>query len=149
MKKGFTGLEVVIIVVVVSILVFLAIPKVSDVKNSSRAAKVQRELVSLRVAIDEYYTKTETFPKLIGNEEKLKEISDKNINFGELLNKKTMYSTPSVKGIQGSNLVQDREEFEIVDDIGGWNYNYAGRTGEIHANIPKNSFNQDIDWSLE
>ena len=36
------------------------------------------------------------------------------------------------------------ENFRKVTNDGGWNYNI--KTGEIHANLPYNFFEQGIDW---
>ena len=36
------------------------------------------------------------------------------------------------------------ENFKKVTNDGGWNYNI--KTGEIHANLPYNFFEQGIDW---
>lgn len=154
MKRGFTGLELVIIISVMCILAFMAIPKVSDVKDSSRAAAVQKDLVSIRVALEEYYSKTDTYPDLIGAEDRLMELGYRDrgkaeVVFGKILDRRSLPSTPGIDGAPETNKVHDMEDFSEGDGRGGWNYNFSGRTGEIHVNLPENIFRQSIDWRSE
>lgn len=152
MKKGFTILELAIIVSVVGIFVFMALPRLSDVKDSSKAAGVQKDLVDLRVALEDYYTQVEEYPALMGVEDVLEDISGRGtdgseVSFAKVLGRRRMPATPEVEGVKKRNTVTDLQEFREADGSGGWNYNYRERTGEIHANLPAGIFRQSIDWN--
>ena len=154
MKKGFTILELLIIVSAVGILAFMSVPKLSDVKDSGRAAEVQKNLADLRVALEEYYSQTGEYPVLSGAEDNLREVktegkSGESVNFGEVLERRDIPSTPELEGISGGNTVTDLQDFSKSTHDGGWNYNFTERTGEIHANLPENIFKQSIDWSRQ
>jgi len=154
MKKGFTMLELLIIAAVVGILSFMAVPRLSDVKDSGRAAEMQKDLTDVRVALEKYYVLTEEYPKLAGKEDSLREIvvegtDGKPVNFGEILGKRAMPSTPKVESIEGTNKVHDIQKFIKGTKSGGWNYNQEEGTGEIHVNLPENIFQQSVDWSKQ
>lgn len=152
MKKGFTIPELAIIVSVIGIFVFMALPRLSDVKDSSKAAGVQKDLVDLRVALEDYYTQVEEYPALMGVEDVLEDVSGRGsdgsqVTFAGVLGRRKMPSTPEVEGMKRRNTVNDLQDFRESDGSGGWNYNYGERTGEIHANLPAGIFRQSIDWN--
>lgn len=154
MKKGFTILELIIILSVVGILAFMSVPKLSDVKDSGRAAEVQKNLIDLRVALEEYYSRAGEYPMLSGTENRLEELkiegnSGESVSFGELLGRRRIPSTPNLEGSSGGNAVRNLQDFSKGAYDGGWNYNYTEQTGEIHANLPENIFKQSIDWSRQ
>ena len=43
-------------------------------------------------------------------------------------------------------MIYDTDNFSKRSRTGGWNYDFSGRTGEIHANLPVNIFSQNVDW---
>ena len=151
MKKGFTLLELFIVIGVVCILVLMAIPKLSDVKESRMASEMQNNLVDMRIALEEYYKETGEYPNLIGVENDLRDVmsSDDGISFGEILGRKTLVKTPRVGEIPATNKIYDMANPEEITQNGGWNYNQSGNTGEIHVNLPTNIFGQEIDWSIQ
>lgn len=152
MKRGFTILELAIIVSVIGIFALMAVPRLSDVKDSSRAAKVQKDLTDLRVALEEYYSQVGDYPALVGVEDVLEDVSGRSpdgskITFAQVLGRKKIPSTPEAEGIKKRNTVTDVKDFRDSDGKGGWNYNYTKQTGEIHANLPTGIFRQSVDWS--
>ena len=94
-----------------------------------------KDIKTMRVAIDDYYKATGTFPDLIlaNSDEKLESI------YYEKDGEKIYF-----KDLTESNKVYLVENFKKVTNDGGWNYNI--KTGEIHANLPYNFFEQGIDW---
>jgi prepilin-type N-terminal cleavage/methylation domain-containing protein len=154
MKKGFTLLELVIVVGALLLFSIMAIPRISDVKDCTKAAKVQRELVDLRLALENFYTTTGTYPDLasegvkddleLAREEGL---DGKKNNFAQSLGVDKMPETPRTNVLEKNNRVSDLEDFINGDMKGGWNYNYAGKTGEIRANLPENAYGQMINWN--
>ena len=152
MKKGFTILELAIIVSVIGIFAFMAIPRLSDVKDSAKAAGVQKDLTDLRVALEEYYSQVEDYPALMGVEDVLEDVSGRDsqgdsLTFAKVLGRKKLPTTPEAEGVKKRNTVTDLQDFKESDGSGGWNYNYGDRTGEVHANLPVGIFRQSIDWS--
>lgn len=151
MKKGFTLLELFIVIGVVCILVLMAMPKLSDVKESRMASEMQNNLVEMRIALEEYYKETGEYPKLIGVEDDLRDVVSSNggNSFGEILGRRTLVKTPKVEEIPATNKIYDVSDLDEVTQNGGWNYNQSGNTGEIHVNLPTNIFGQEIDWSVQ
>lgn len=152
MKRGFTILELAIIVSVIGIFAFMALPRLSDVKDSSKAAGVQKDLTGLRVALEEYYSQVEEYPALMGVEDVLEDVSGRDshgnsLTFAQVLGRKKLPSTPEAEGVKKRNTVTDLQDFREADGSGGWNYNYGEKTGEIHANLPAGIFRQSIDWN--
>ena len=155
MKKGFTILELIIVLGALALFFVMAVPRLSDVRDSTKAARVQKDLVGMRVALENYYTATGEYPDLIseGMKDNLKlikaeSIEGKKVNFAQFLEKDSIPKTPKSGLIEESNLVIDWENSEQTG-IGGWKYNYSGKTGEIHANLPDDMYNQLIEWSEE
>ncbi len=151
MKRGFTILELTIIVSVIGIFAFMALPRLSDVKDSAKAAGVQKDLTDLRVALEEYYSQVEEYPALMGVEDVLEDVSGRDshgneITFAQVLGGRKLPTTPEAEGVGKRNTVVDLQDFEKGDGSGGWNYNYGEKTGEIHANLPVGIFRQSIDW---
>ena len=109
-----------------------------------------KDLKTMRIAIDDYYKATGTFPNLVlaNSDEKLESIyyekDGERIYFKDYLKESTLPKTPAFKDLAESNKIYMVENFKKVTDDGGWNYNI--KTGEIHANLPYNFFEQGIDW---
>ena len=109
-----------------------------------------KDLKTMRIAIDDYYKATGTFPNLVlaNSDEKLESIyyekDGEKIYFKDYLRESSLPKTPTFKDLTESNKVYLVENFKKVTNDGGWNYNI--KTGEIHANLPYNFFEQGIDW---
>ena len=109
-----------------------------------------KDIKTMRVAIDDYYKATGTFPDLVlaNSDEKLESIyyekDGEKIYFQDYLRESTLPKTPAFKDLVESNKIYLVENFRKVTNDGGWNYNI--KTGEIHVNLPYNFFEQGIDW---
>lgn len=109
-----------------------------------------KDIKTMRVAIDDYYKATGTFPDLVlaNSDGKLESIyyekDGEKIYFKDYLRESSLPKTPTFKDLTESNKIYLVENFRKVTNDGGWNYNI--KTGEIHANLPYNFFEQGIDW---
>ena len=109
-----------------------------------------KDIKTMRVAIDDYYKATGTFPDLVlaNSDEKLESIyyekDGERIYVKDYLGESSLPKTPIFKDLIESNKIYLVENFRKVTNDGGWNYNI--KTGEIHANLPFNFFEQGIDW---
>lgn len=157
-KESFYFLgEIIAIVSVVTIaILYGSMNRISDVKNVEKTEITMKRMREIRVALEGYYQLTGKYPELVkdGANENLRildytDSQGKKISFADIYGKDRLESTSETSGIAESNLVYDTEDFKKGNLNGGWNFNYSGNSGEIHANLPKSAYNQDIDWENE
>ncbi len=55
MKKGFTILELLVVIMVISILIGIALPRFKGMQDEGNIAKAKGELRTLQVAVESYY----------------------------------------------------------------------------------------------
>ncbi len=55
MKKGFTILELLVVIMVISILIGIALPRFKGMQDEGNIAKAKGELRTLQVALESYY----------------------------------------------------------------------------------------------
>ena len=147
--------ELVIIIIIIVLLVFYAvIPNVSDLKYMRKAEAVQRDLKVLRTALEEYYQLTGKYPELskpgaCDNLRILDYVDEKGrkISFADIYKKNKIAPTQAADKIYYNNRVFDNNDFKKINGLAGWNYDYSGQTGEIHANLQPNTYFQGVDWS--
>lgn len=66
-KKGFTLIEIVIVIVLLSILAAVAYPKYQDLRKDAHIAKDEATIGSWRAGIHIYFAKNKDFPKTIAD----------------------------------------------------------------------------------
>lgn len=82
-EKGFTLIELIIVIAVLGILATLTIPKVIGVKNNAEAATDEANKKIIRNALERYYADKATYPsqeqglKVLVNEKYLDNIPEK------------------------------------------------------------------------
>ncbi|MGL4392826.1 MAG: hypothetical protein ACRCSK_05285 [Fusobacteriaceae bacterium] len=131
--------------------------KAKDLRNTTKVEKTFEKLERLRVALEKYYQLTGTYPELSMEDANdnlhLLDVKDQNgnvISFAKIYGRNSIEDTESILGGRGNNKVYDTSKFDEGSGTGGWNYDYSGRTGEIHANINSGEYGSvDIDWSEE
>ncbi|MGL5122838.1 MAG: hypothetical protein ACRC6K_01535 [Fusobacteriaceae bacterium] len=148
-----TGAVVLIIILAISYGFYY---KINDLKDAKRAEKTTINLIKLRVALEEYYEITGTYPDLtedsVRNDLSLLDFETESgikISFAKIYKRNKIYFTEATKKIEGNNKIYDVSNFEDGSMSGGWNYNFKEKTGEIHANLPENAYGQNIIWSKE
>ena len=129
MKKGFTLIELMIVIAVISMISAIVIPKYSNVTSEAKVANVQANLSNLNTAIEMYKLKNEEYPDLEGTQDNLGE-------FSEFYSKSKMPDTPSFEDSSESNNVTAKR-----NDDGGWLY--FKDDGEIYADLPNGAYTGD------
>lgn len=128
--------------------------RTDDVKETGKAMKTQKDLIELRIALEEYYQLTGKYPE-IGVEGSSGDLSlvephvvkNKKIYFKDIYDKNEVQSTEGTPKVKKSNKINNIQNLEKPTLDGGWNYN--SKIGEIHANLPTNIYLQNINWSEE
>jgi len=143
MKKGFTLIELMIVIAIIALLAAVALPKFSSASEAAKVANVQGNLANLRTALAINYAKHRTYPILGAAGIREAGTINPNSTFADYYSKSTMPETPAGENVTSpSNDVAD-----ATNTNGGWFYDDA--TGEIHANLPSDAYGDDIDWTEE
>ncbi len=153
-KRGFTLIELMIVVAIIGLLSAIALPKFGNVNESAKAANVQGNLANMRTAISMFYAKTDEYPDLVGNQDSLNSVAVDGVAFTDYYSKSKAPYTPAegttlsknniiyTGDVSGTAIVATSNEGE-----GGWAY--YSTDGSIRANLAENVYSQDIDWSEE
>lgn len=149
--ERFSTFSFLTLIPIVALMIFVFISMFRTKNEEVDLPKILlKDIKTMRVAIDDYYKATGTFPDLVlaNSDEKLESIyyekDGEKIYFKDYLRESSLQKTPTFKDLTESNKVYLVENFKKVTNDGGWNYNI--KTGEIHANLPCNFFEQGIDW---
>ncbi len=134
-EKGFTLVELVIIIVILGILAAVAIPKYQDLSSEAKEAAARSSLGSLRSAITIFYanqavkTGTATWPPM-----------DSLRAAGVVMAQNLPANPYQVASSAPDSVVTGVTKGVIVGARGGWAYNPT--TGEIWLNTSGSSENQ-------
>ncbi|MDR1835761.1 MAG: hypothetical protein LBQ96_08180 [Fusobacteriaceae bacterium] len=147
------SLYVVAVALILAIIVVQIIRNITDVREQERAEETLKRLREIRLALELFYQKTQTYPDLTregaADDLRILDYHDKDgnlISFAALYGSTKLAETPGNERINPSNAVRNVTDFKNAGLNGGWNYNYTERTGEIHANLPHDVYSQQIEW---
>ena len=120
-QKGFTLIELVMVMVIIGLLAAIIIPKFTSQRDQAAIATTRANLENLRTAISLYYADEATYP-----------------DAGLTVANKGLLSSP-----KGKIYIRDIPKEAIknlktvkagaVDGLGGWTYDAA--TGDVHPNL--------------
>jgi len=136
-RKGFTLIELMIVVAIIGILAAVAVPKFADLIRKSNEGATRGNLGSLRSALSIYYGNLEgMYP------------ADVNVLTvdGKYIDKIPTAKTPNYHG--DSAVITNGSVFADVDDAGGWVYGAYPAAGETYGQIYVNCLHTDSKAKL-
>ncbi|MGL5000543.1 MAG: hypothetical protein ACRC6J_02340 [Cetobacterium sp.] len=156
-KDGrITTLNWVINIAVTILFIYLAMRGIDDLTGTYKIDETIRSTKELRVALEKYYQLTGNYPELnkagVNLNLHLLDYNDvygNKISFAEIYGRKSLAKTYGSNSIVATNDVYDVADFEGSSKNGGWNYNYSGKTGEIHPNLPDDIYVEKINWNKQ
>jgi len=154
-KKGFTLVELLIVVIILAILFLIAVARIPQMLTRSREAKTRDYLVNLRIAINNYYSTNQGFhPKNL--DDKAYIVTEQSIppfvpHYMPHIPKARLRGTvesPTASNSDKVRVIDTQKNLMISDDItdeGGWIY--SSTTGEIRVNCKQLDSREKIYYS--
>ncbi len=135
-KKGFTLVELVIVIAILGILAMYALPKYQGIIKEARSSEAQAQLGSVRSALGIYYAKNHgVYPAQLDGTI----FADGSVPEVEVTNSSgTVVKSNAVVTGDGDGVVESTE----VTDAGGWVYDVKSGTYDI-ADVRINSTGTD------
>ncbi len=149
MKKGFTLIELMVVISIIGLLAAIALPRFTDVTADAKVANVQGNLASLRTSIEMFNVKSEGYPAYgdgnNGEEVDISSSGDLSEIFTNFYSKSLMPETPASEKTPATNQVVKKR-----DNTGGWLY--IEESGHIYANLKNGNYTGDEEqefWNEE
>ncbi len=144
-KKGFTLIELMIVVAIIGILAAIAVPKFADLIQKSKESSAKGSLGGIRSAITIYYSDTEGyFPANNADLIAALTTSARYINAGPRLtvpgNKQNSFNGHTGVDFTVANIVA------VAGDGGNWAYNVVANSGQISINCTHKD-SKNSDWN--
>ncbi len=100
MKKGFTIIELIVVISIISLLAAITLPRYTDATSEAKVANVRSNLANLRTAIEMYNVKNESYPELKDKEDNLED-------FSEFYSKSKLPETPPHENFTKNNCIYE------------------------------------------
>ncbi|MCI6152731.1 MAG: hypothetical protein MR673_06370 [Fusobacterium perfoetens] len=153
-EKGYYIEIVIIIVSIIFLGIYFLKPSFYEIKYVKKAEIVEKNLIELRVALEKYYQVAGHYPELTkeGAADNLRILDYTNekgifISFADIYGSNSLKPTEDTEKLIRTNRIIDTNDFKNSELNGGWLYDASGQTGEIHPNLPKNTYFQNIIWT--
>ncbi len=142
-RRGFSLIEVVIVVVIIGVIAAIAIPRMSRGASAAREAALKQDLTLLRNAVDLYSAEHDnTVPPFTALATHLTGYSNFDADAAQASKDSTHYFGPYIKAIPPLPVGSNKGDATFADGSGaapqiaggaGWWYNE--NTGEVKANL--------------
>lgn len=161
MKKGFTLIELMIVIVVIGVLAAITMPRFNGVVEEAKIARVQESLVNLRTAIDIYEAKHDSvkFEDMFIEAKGPEDISITDSFYEDAYTRKKVPSFPTgielnkTKGgifVGGTSNPGEPFKKDVNNHSGAFIYLVKSRTGEqlgVYAYLHSSTYGGNIEWS--
>jgi len=146
-KKGFTLLELIIVISVLALLVTIVIGRYKSLSKDAKYVQVGSNLVMIRSAIARYYAQNDRYPTLaelqaLSKSSGIEESQDGKSKIGDFI--EGIPNTPRFRSTSDEvDHEATREVSSSFSGDGGWVYDE--NTGIIYPDLPATQFGAD-DW---
>ena len=137
LNKGFTMIELLIVIAIIGVLSATATPKLMKELRKGKVAKIQHNLGVIRSKLSLDETLLDEFPDLANEEE------------GDVTDLLISYSIEPTLAFTDSDGVSYSETDQVVDtrdNTGGWLYDRE--EGVIYANLPDGAYTYDEEYEI-
>ncbi|GLI58173.1 hypothetical protein PM10SUCC1_36870 [Propionigenium maris DSM 9537] len=146
MKKGFTLIELMVVIGVIGLLASIVLPRFGDSTDAARAAQVHGNLHNIQEAIDMFNVGEGYYPKYgndIGAGEDGNTFSE---TFEKYYSKGRMPETPAGGTDVSKNKIEREKVYKWGNDQlkGGWLYDEE--RGRLYARLVRNAYGQGNIW---
>lgn len=138
MKKGFTLIELMIVVAIIGILAAIAIPQFASLVSKSQEGRSKANLGTIRSALSIYYGDTEGWYPANATNSNLIALT----TGGKYLQSVPNADLPKTTSNTGHQSVAS--EVTTVDDNGGWQYDNGGVTSSTWGKVTVNCSHNDL-----
>ena len=118
MKKGFSLLEIIFVVVIIGIIAMLALPKLGNIGSDAKVNAIKQDIFTLKSNLQSYYLLNQKIDKIsdvVSLNRKTWDIADKKVIFHELFHAATSSLSVDEKNI---SIVVNNNDSTICQKLG-------------------------------